>query len=164
MKLEMEKLKEIASSSPTASTMFTDWALRRRNRESLTLRRYKSRLSKLGTCEEKDYINTFRLMEQAGAGHLIYKNQRPVQWKWDAPIKVVGAGVYSQMPLSDSKRHSLPAYSAKAVKPLPKPGPDTTLAIPLPGGRVIRISMAQDLSDEDIASLRQALGSVKGKL
>lgn len=171
--MDMSKLKEISQSSETANTMFTDWALRRRNRSALTLRRYKSRIAKLGTCDSVDYMRTFRLMEEVGAGHLVYSNKKAVRWEWRMPIKYIGAAVFNEQPMPDTNRRSFtatmqpqPIYDQPVKREVvaPKPDKSVTLAIPLPSGRIIEIAMAQGLSSADIDSLGSVLASLKGRL
>lgn len=86
-----EEIKHIAESTLTSQTVFGVLAKRERYRKETNLTKLHNQLMNQGfSIVEEDYINTFRSLEEKGAGVLIFgRKGKPNRFKWNYNLKGV---------------------------------------------------------------------------
>lgn len=103
----MNALKNIATSNPTAIDIFDVLSKRQRSRKRLDLRTFEYELLNKGKhIVHEQFIETFKMLQEAGAGAIVRQRDQPLRFIWNMNLKKAASEALTNVNLIEHKQRT----------------------------------------------------------
>ncbi len=164
--LNVEKLQQVAGSSPTAQEVFKNMATYERNIKRINIARFKKDLTMAGVqIDRETYIKVLQELQAEGWGRIL-KGPRGglIHFEFTkAPIFNVGRLALGETEKEPKPKAQVakPEHVRKRVQPRPTPGKEwLVVCVPLQNGEMFKTHVPQGLTKEDAKRIGRALADL----
>lgn len=152
----MIKFKEISRGSNTAKAIFYILANRERNRKRLNLTRLRTEVRQLlnSDLSKKDFMDTIKGLETAGAGKIVYGTRGAAKYfEWQ--MSVIEVGKSGEIKKEDINMQSAPRIiNGERIEPIRKNGQTVFV---LPNGSVKQVVFSDEISEANLKNVAKLL-------
>jgi len=173
--IDAETVRNLADTSETAEAMLLSFATRERHTNKTDFTRHKTALRREGfRIVDEDYENTMRLMQEIGAGSVVYprgRSKKPPRFVWNVNMKAFARMAFDENLISvklkekDTLKQNRKAKVKPARRGRPRkqkqeaaaPSQYHVFYIHLSGNRVVEVKAPDDIDATEIGAVSTVL-------